>query len=132
MTTCSKGCYQICEYGCGNSGCHGVCTNLCLTGCGNGCGPATNCGGHCTSGGCGGDCNVGCSGKCSFASCYDNCDYGCYPGSNNSDIDYVCTTSSCSAAGPNLFNIFLYCLFDFAMTRTNIFIWRESCIHLII
>ena len=60
------------------------------------------CAGHCTMSGCGGTCHIGCTLGCLYSKCGYNCGGDLTIESTRNCVG-LCTSSSCSATGRNIF-----------------------------
>ena len=94
-----------------------------MNSCGNGCGPMSNCGGHCISGAsCGSTCNKTCTSYCLHGNCSFNCG-GDETIENVRNCVGLCTSSSCSATGRN---IFYYVVLNISLKLLGVIIWVEK------
>ena len=94
-----------------------------MSSCGSSCGPIGTCGGHCTTSTCSGNrCGLECTTYC----LYNNCSFDCGGDStieNTLNCVGLCTSSSCSATGRN---IFYYVVLNISLKLLGVIIWVEK------
>ena len=90
--------------------------------CGSSCGPMSNCGGHCTNRCSGNRCGLECTSYCLHSGCNFSCG-GDETIENTRNCVGLCTSSSCSTTGRN---IFYYVVLNISLKLLGVIIWVEK------